>query len=490
MNYAEQQEYLRAHRWEWAGSALLLAVFAFVYVAESSPDRQTKFVFVLLLLGLLYTLNYLPKYLYLTTDGDRKYAWFLRFRWIVLAIVAALGLVVTRSAQQLAILGFSLAALAIINFSLGLARKRLPTERADLLPRIAFAADFGLLLILWLFGLRWSLPVLLAASAHLSLAVQEKRSQWFTAGLLASGLLLVLLCAPPDPRARSTGRLAGFAAASGLFATMVAATTELTRKAMRRQERNVNSALAELRAFTCTAEDTVRDLLVSSPKVLAENWRNAKPAEDDSEALAQWYRENSFYYLFDLTAFHLTYKHIAFTLDVLRLARGRCLDYGAGTGRLALELARRGERVIYFDVEGKTREFAEWRAERERLRVRFAGSKQDVAKLAPYDTIVSLDVLEHLPDLRGELDFLVSLLAPAGKLILTIPSGPTESHPMHLPHDMDVGEYLRRLGLRDAKTVWMRWAASETMRKKTALVYEKPAEVLVPSAIGQVAPAR
>jgi hypothetical protein len=82
-------------------------------------------------------------------------------------------------------------------------------------------------------------------------------------------------------------------------------------------------------------------------------------------------------------------------------------------------------------------------------------------------------VLEHLPDLAGELRFLTALLAPSGRLILTIPEGATESQPMHLSHDLSALKILDEAGLKNIKTAWMKLAGSEILRKSHCVVMEK-----------------
>ena len=99
------------------------------------------------------------------------------------------------------------------------------------------------------------------------------------------------------------------------------------------------------------------------------------------------------------------------------------------------------------------------------------------ASAGKFDTVISLDVLEHLPDIAGELDFLASMLAPGGTLVLSAPVGGTESHPMHLEHRIDVAAHLRSRGLEDAKTFGLRWRSSEYMRKKSVFVFRKPAGI-------------
>jgi hypothetical protein len=123
----------------------------------------------------------------------------------------------------------------------------------------------------------------------------------------------------------------------------------LTILASEQATKNRERTLACLSAFTGMDRGATEDRLMRSRRMLADAWKQANLDENDKAGLARWYAENSLSYLFDIARFHLSYKHIAFSLDVVKLSRGRCLDYGAGNGELALVLARRGLLVTYFD---------------------------------------------------------------------------------------------------------------------------------------------
>jgi len=188
--------------------------------------------------------------------------------------------------------------------------------------------------------------------------------------------------------------------------------------------------------------------------------------EADSKRLAEWYRQNSELYLFAISGYNLEYKRIRSNSNVLKLGGGRCLDYGAGNGEILLELAHRGHPVSYYDVEGETMRFARWRAKQRNLPVEFFDSKDELradGKSKGYDTIFSLDVLEHLPNLPEELNYLASLLNPGGRMVFDVPAGATKSHPMHLNHNLDVVEHLTAKGLTDERNLWQRlpWRKEE-----------------------------
>jgi SAM-dependent methyltransferase len=102
------------------------------------------------------------------------------------------------------------------------------------------------------------------------------------------------------------------------------------------------------------------------------------------------------------------------------------LEVGAGIGNLSQFFVDR-ERVVLTDTDP---------GYRETLRRRFGGrSNVAVRELSlpdpgngfagePFDTIICLNVLEHIEDDRGALAAMRTLLAPNGRLVLLVPAVP------------------------------------------------------------------
>ena len=105
--------------------------------------------------------------------------------------------------------------------------------------------------------------------------------------------------------------------------------------------------------------------------------------------------------------------------------RGRVIEYGAGVGTISEHLAPLAESLTL--VEPSPNLF-------ERLASRFVESPQvevaaeslesHVARLAPdsVDTIVMVNVLEHIADDRAALRQLIAALKPGGHLLLFVPA--------------------------------------------------------------------
>lgn len=80
----------------------------------------------------------------------------------------------------------------------------------------------------------------------------------------------------------------------------------------------------------------------------------------------------------------------------------------------------------------------------------------------PFDAIVAFDVLEHIPDLDGALDFIAGALAPAGVLVCVVPvyDGPLgpviralDRDPTHV-HKLPRQWWLDRIGARFEIVEW------------------------------------
>lgn len=99
--------------------------------------------------------------------------------------------------------------------------------------------------------------------------------------------------------------------------------------------------------------------------------------------------------------------------------RGRLLDYGCDTGALGL----RWDRAQYVGVDIDEASLAE--ASRQLPGVPIVrdldASYEQLQSLGPFDTVVGLAVIEHVPDVAGVLRQLGGLLQEGGQIVLTTP---------------------------------------------------------------------
>ncbi len=117
-------------------------------------------------------------------------------------------------------------------------------------------------------------------------------------------------------------------------------------------------------------------------------------------------------------------------LKLLRGERGRALDLGCGSGRLAADLAAAGWAVDGIDVEERAIAIGRRIMARRGLDVRlYAGDvydpRQPVAA-GGYDVVVCTEVLEHVGPWRDLLARAGELLRPSGILVVSVPRDPRQ----------------------------------------------------------------
>ncbi len=108
-----------------------------------------------------------------------------------------------------------------------------------------------------------------------------------------------------------------------------------------------------------------------------------------------------------------------------RRVRGRVLELGSGIGNISRLLLHDAERLTVTDVEDQYLERLEADfAAHERVRVeRYDLDEAPPASIGdPFDTIISLNVLEHVHDDARAVRDLASLIAPGGWLLTYVPA--------------------------------------------------------------------
>jgi len=120
-------------------------------------------------------------------------------------------------------------------------------------------------------------------------------------------------------------------------------------------------------------------------------------------------------HLADLAAWHITSKdYIADTLKLQqRFARDLVLDFGGGIGTHALAnaMSSKVEHVFFVDINETNRKFVEYRAKELGVekKLTFCKTIKD-AQILKFDTIICLDVLEHLANPASQIEVFYEIM--------------------------------------------------------------------------------
>ena len=124
---------------------------------------------------------------------------------------------------------------------------------------------------------------------------------------------------------------------------------------------------------------------------------------------------------------------------------GRLLDLACGVGYGTRLLADRGAgRIEALGIDRSAEAIAYARRRYADARTRFAvGDAMEFGDPAGFDTIVSIETLEHVPEPAALVARLARMLRPAGVLVASVPTTPSvDANPHHL-HDFSERSFRR-----------------------------------------------
>ncbi len=195
--------------------------------------------------------------------------------------------------------------------------------------------------------------------------------------------------------------------------------------------------------------DEVEDLLPKGTDELA----SLHPGALSSDQATSFYEDTvGTAHLLELAAWHLTSSnYIADTLLLQeRFARGQILDFGGGIGTHALMAAalNQVEHVWFVDLNPHNRNFVQFRANELGLANRISVHRDlDGIVDVKFDTLVCLDVLEHLPDPSKQLSIFLDRLSPDSIALLNwyFFKGNKGEYPFHFDDPKLIEEFFKNL---------------------------------------------
>ena len=157
-------------------------------------------------------------------------------------------------------------------------------------------------------------------------------------------------------------------------------------------------------------------------------------------------------HLADLAAWHITSKdYISDTLKLQqRFSRDLVLDFGGGIGTHALAnaMSSKVEHVFFVDINETNRNFVEYRAKELGVekKITFFKSIED-AQISKFDTIVCLDVLEHLADPASQIEIFNEIMDCNSIALLNwyFYKGEKNEYPFHIDDNQIVENFFKTI---------------------------------------------
>jgi 2-polyprenyl-3-methyl-5-hydroxy-6-metoxy-1,4-benzoquinol methylase len=185
-------------------------------------------------------------------------------------------------------------------------------------------------------------------------------------------------------------------------------------------------------------------------------WRRANPVSEEERI--KWYRETDAH-IYEGANWHNS--HLEVRWEIARKAGGKILCFGSGIGTEGIMAAETGKEVSFYDLDSLTYKFLKFRVHlRQLAKVTFIDKEMEKKASGKkiffeddafemYDTIICIDVLEHLIYPQEVLNFLGAHLKPDGLFLVSAPFHELD-YLGHLPEnkylDIDLMMKIARIG--------------------------------------------
>jgi len=130
----------------------------------------------------------------------------------------------------------------------------------------------------------------------------------------------------------------------------------------------------------------------------------------------------------------------------------RVLDFGGGIGSLAIQLARQKCEVFYYDLPGRLRDFAMFRAQKHNLKIVFIDDLSTWKE--QFDVVIAIDVLEHVKDLDTAIKLISDSIVDGGALCHVDNFGPQDIYPMHFDYSNLLPKLFEKHDLTAVGNIW------------------------------------
>lgn len=193
--------------------------------------------------------------------------------------------------------------------------------------------------------------------------------------------------------------------------------------------------------------EAIMKVLQGAPRAIGL-YNYYKPSTPEERRI--WYR-NSTAHIYEGINWHTDPPSHKYREAIAMASQGKTLCFGCGIGTEGIIAAARGREVSFYDVNIKAMEYVLYRLAKHELEGKVYTNIDSIPK-GYFDTVICIDVLEHVEDPKATLMQIKSFMKPEGKLLIEAPFQDT-STPEHL--EKNKGFWTKDLCAEVGITQWM-----------------------------------